>query len=350
MYWEAAKMAGAETLGAGAASAGLNKLFGSKGESRSKARNNWQQDMGLQHEWDVKKARLGRDIDVGAQQEMFDFRLNRAKEAGLTNVEAFGSPAAGGGGGTGAGTTTLGNSASTTGAQLRQAQMQQKIASEERQKDRMTSLAQTAMQTSSQQKVAETQVNAQTRGQDISAATAAAQQAIDQAYKQGSLAINRDTLNNNIRQTSANIKKSQQETAKLVNEVATSDKKFVEAMKQLSMGPANLLVELTMRHHKIALNDKSFMALDKDQREAILGQILALSSVAYVEGQGAAALGNDAVNGAEGFFQQIWSVIKNPLGLHKPIEQTESSPSLGFKPPKSLKRQGVAGPQPFKTY
>jgi len=302
--------------------------------------------MGLQHEWDVKKARLGRDIDVGAQQEMFDFRLNRAKEAGLTNVEAFGSPAAGGGGGTGGATTTLGNAGASTGAQLRQAQTQQKIASEERQKDRMTSLAQTAMQTSTQEKVAEIQEGVQTRGQDISASTAKAQQAIDKAYKEGSLQINRETLKNNIRQTSANINKTEQETAKLVNEVATSDKKFVEAMKQLSMGPANLLVELTMRHHGIALNNNSFMALDKNQREAILAQILALASTTYTEGKGAAALGKDASN--SNLVEALLNLFDYSQG--DGTEQTESRPSLGFKPPKSLKRPGVSGPQPFKTY
>lgn len=267
------------TLGANAANTGMSAL-NAPGNSRKENRKNFHQDMEQQWEWDVKSANLGRDIDVGAQQEMFDFRINRGKEAGMTDYEMFMGPAGGAGGGTGSATATLGNS----GDQIRQAQTAQKIASEEKQKDRITSMAQTAMQTESQQKVAETQAGVNTRGQDI-----------QEAIAQGKLALDRDTYNNiNVPQAAQNLKKTEQETKKLINEVATSDKKFQQAMKQLSMGPANLLVELTMRHHGIALNDNSFMAMDKNKREAILAQILALSSSTYTEGKGAAALGSTA--------------------------------------------------------
>jgi multidrug efflux pump subunit AcrA (membrane-fusion protein) len=146
-----------------------------------------------------------------------------------------------------------------------------------------TALQQTKMQTDAQKEIASQQVGATTRGQDI-----------QKAIAEGRLNLDRDTYKLNVKSASANIRKTEQETAKLINETATSDKKFVTAMKQLSMGPANLLVELTMRHNGIALNDKSFMSLPVKKREAILAQILALSSSTYTEGKGVEALGSGA--------------------------------------------------------
>lgn len=332
-FWSSLGNAAAQgfggAVGGGAAAAGMSALNNPK-NSRKENRKNFHQDMEQQHQWDVKKANLGRDIDVGAQQEMFDFRMQRGEAAGMTDYEMFMGPAAGAGGGTGAATSTLGNGGSAAGANIRQQQTQQNIAREEKQKDRMTSLAQTAMQTDAQRDVAGVSAGTQKRGQDI-----------DQAIREGKLKLDQDTYNYiNLPQAAQTLKKSKAETDKLLNEVATSDKKFVEAMKQLSMGPANLLVELTMRHHGIALNNESFMKLPPDKRSAILAQILALSSTTYVEGQGASALGKEAVEGGSGIASDIWSVLKNPLGLHKPIQPTK--PNLG-KPKKQTKYSPTYG-------
>ena len=320
-----------KTLGSGAASYGSGRIFQGEGESRGQARKNYHTDMKAQQVWTEKNARLGRDLDVEAQQEMFDFRLNRAKEAGLTNVEAFGSPASGAGGGTGAATTTLGNSAASSGAQMRSDAIKQKIASEENQKDRMAMLAQTAMQTETQKEVAETQAGATTGAAQISADAALQNKLVDKAIADGRLALDRDTLNENIKLISSQVDLNRQEIQKKIHETATADPKFVTAMKQLSMGPANLLVELTMRHHGIALNDTSFKDLPVAKREAILAQILALNSRVYTETKGGQALGNQYKD--SGLNESIVQTIFNALGIDTSGETDlvpqNSVPNLG---------------------
>ena len=226
---------------------------------------------------------LGNKLDLENQQAMERYRYNMASQAGLTPWEYYGSGASSAAGGTSGSGAVLGNAAN-----------QQSMAAAQREKDRSaalradlikagTALQQTKMQTDAQKEIASQQVGATTRGQDI-----------QKAIAEGRLNLDRDTYKLNVKSASANIRKTEQETAKLINETATSDKKFVTAMKQLSMGPANLLVELTMRHNGIALNDKSFMSLPVKKREAILAQILALSSSTYTEGKGVEALGSGA--------------------------------------------------------
>ena len=322
-FWQAAVDAFLPALGKGAAAVGLGKLFGPSQGSLKRERRQEQK-------YTTEQMVLGNELDLQNQKDMFDFRMGRARGAGLTNVEAFGSPAAGAGGGTTGSGQTLGNAASSQAIADRQIDKDHKLAWQKTVADNMTALQQTKMQTDAQKDVAETQVGATTRGQDIQKEIA------DRDFN-----LRRDQyLNVTLPEAAANIGKTKQETRKLINETATSDKKFVTAMKQLSMGPANLLVELTMRHHGIALNDNSFKALPKQDREAILGQILALSSKAYTEGKGAAALGKGAVEGGESILDSIMSIISNPVGTHKGIE---AAPSLG-RPQSSSSEPHATGP------
>ena len=323
-FWSTLGTSFAKGIGGAAAGyagqATLGRIAQGPGESRGQARKNYHTDMKAQQVWTEKNALLGKQMDVEAQQEMFDFRLDRAREAGLTNVEAFGSPAAGGGGGTGAATMTLGNGAVSSGAQMRQAAVQQKIAADEKQKDRMTALAQTAMQTEAQTDVAKIQEGVQTRGQDL-----------ERWIAEQKLSLDRDQYHLNVRNVSQTIKESDQRIEKLIHETATSDPKFVTAMKQLSMGPANLLVELTMRHHGIKLSDDSFTDMSPKQREAILAELLALSSKWYTEAQGGFSLFRQAGDAhshgateARNVLKAIWEAITGES--EEPVDQ---APSLG---------------------
>jgi hypothetical protein len=273
-----------------------------------------------------ENAVLGRDLDIQGQQEMFDFRLNRAREAGLTNVEAFGSPAAGAGGGTSNIGATLGNSAAALGAQRAKAAADNALSMRQLSMQTATGLAQTKMQTDAQRDVAAIQAGATTGAAATSADASRYQADINKAIAEGRLDLDTKAYRANVRLINSKIKVNAQNIEKAIHDTATADPKFVTAMKQLSMGPANLLVELTMRHHGIALNDGSFKALPKETRSKILAEILALSSTTYVEGQGASALGDKVGEGAENLIDQIWRIIKNPLGFHEPIEATTPQP------------------------
>ena len=280
---------------------------------------------------------LGNNLDLRNQREMFDYRLAAGEERGLTAVELFGSPASSPGGGTTGSGATLGNAASQQAMQSQQLEQQNRLSLQQLGIQTGAQLQQTKMQTDAQKEVARIQSGVTERGQDI-----------NQEIAQQTLALKREELQNTVRQTTALIGKTEAETRKVVNEVATSDPKFVTAMKQLSMGPANLLVELTLRHHGIALSDESFTNLPETKRQEILDQLLALSSTAYVEGQGGKALGGGAVEGAKDIVQSIWTILQTAGKNVKQIAnqftpaQSQSPPALGNGP--RFSEPGAAGP------
>ena len=111
------------------------------------------------------------------------------------------------------------------------------------------------------------------------------------------------------------------------------------------MGPANLLVELTMRHHGIALNDKSFMNMPKAKREAILAQLLAMSSKLYTEGAGIESLGSKAIQKGEGTLDAIMDALTGGYNLATGgIESTNAPPNLGKKPRSRSSEPYQSGP------
>ena len=270
-----------------------NKLFGPSEGSKKRADRRAGRSI-------IKQMKLGNKFDMQNQRRMFDFKINRMLGHGLTPWEAFGSPGATGGSGTTGSGTTLGNSATEMEQQNQQLEQDRQLQMQQMGVQAATELEKTRMQTDAQKYTADTAAGTQTRGQDINAAIAERTFNLDKAK-----------LANEVRKTAASIGKTEQETKKLVNETITSSPKFVTAMKQLSMGPANLLVELTLRHHGIALNDESFTNLPEAKRQEILNEILALSSTSYVEGAGASTLGGAAVEGAKNTVRSIFEILQD---------------------------------------
>ena len=249
-------------------------------------------------QWQLDMVRLGNQMDLANQNKAYDHRLTRMKEHGLTSVEMFGSPGASPGGGTTGSGQTLGNNANQQALQNQQLRTQQRMAARQQSAQAATQLAQTKMQTDAQKYAADRAAGVETRGQDINMNIA-----------MQTLNLKRAELANKVRETTATIGKTEQETRKLINEVATSHKSFVTAMKQLSMGPQNLLVELTMQHHGIDVQG-GFANLPETKRQEILNEILALSSTLYVEGAGSTSLATGAVEGAKKTVQSIWTILK----------------------------------------
>ena len=318
-------------LGAGATLGGAaaGSIFGSSdGAQKRAARKAWHRTK--------QGMKLGNKLDIANQQTMFDFRLQRGREAGLTNVEIFGSPASGAGGGTTGSGATLGNAANTQGMQQAQLEQDRKLAWQSKIADTTTALMQTKMQTDAQKDVAEMQTGATTRGQDINQQIAA-----------NTLNLERDKLKLERDKAASTIGMQRKQTEKLVTEIALNDKKWLLAMKQLSMGPQNLLTELTMRHHDISLSDDSFASLPKAKRVEILNEIIALSSKFRIEQSGLAALGEKTVEGAKDTVYSVFEILQNAqrgirnnigdfIGLgNGPGSDSQAVPSLG---------QGDTGP------
>lgn len=311
-----------------------NKLFGpSRGRQKRDARK--------AQENTLQQVRLGNDLDLRNQKQMFDYRINQGTEAGMTPYEMFMGPAAGAGGGTTGSGNTLGNAANS-----------QSIAMEQRQQDNRLRMQQMGMQAGTQLATANIQADAQRDVAKISAGVTERGQDVNKQIADNILALDKQRLQNETKKVAAQVKVSEQELLYKINQTATSDPKFMTAMKQLSMGPANLLVELTLRHHGIQLSDQSFMNMSHAQRVEILQELTALASNAYVEGKGVAALGSDVSETS--LTNKAIDSILGVLGIDggPSIEQVQpSTPQLGkpFKPPRSYKRRGYAGPQPFKT-
>lgn len=238
--------------------------------------------------------------DLRSQQAMFDYRIQRGLESGLTPYEMFMGPAGGAGGGVSNSGATLGNAASTAGQQAAQFAMQ----AGENQKDRAKDLQQTKMQNDTQKEIAEIQAGVTTRGQDINYKVA-----------QQTLALDQKRLEVEVHKAGASIGLTKAQTQKTLNEVVTSDKDFMILMKQLSMGKDNLLVELTLRDAGISLTNPNFENMPPKERKALIDRIIALSSTAYVEGQGANALGAQAVEAGVKTHNTIFQAIVDVLGM-----------------------------------
>ena len=196
---------------------------------------------------------------------MFDYRINKGLEHGMTPYEMFSGPAASAGGGTTGSGNVLGNPAS----QLAQQQMKIKQETNERAKDRETELTKVQMQTEASKQIAGVQADTTKRGQDLT-----------YEVQQGNLQINQDTYRNiTLPKAAQMLKKSVAETDKLLNEVATTRPVFIKFMKMLSMGVDNTLSAYLQNMYGYNLVDpKDVARIPQGQRKQILSTLLGIQS------------------------------------------------------------------------
>lgn len=240
-----------------------------------------------------------RDMSLFKRQHKFKYRFGRRK--GLTPVELLGN----GGGMSGqpgtANTSVLGNQQTQLIAQQQGFKQQAGL-----------ELAKTKMQTDAQRDIAEMQTGATTRGQDIQ------KQIADRIAD-----MNNQRLQADLKQAAKQLDISHQELLYKTNKVATSSKEFQLLLKQLSMGPANLLVELTMRHHGISLSDNKFQNMSAQQRKRIIDEIVALSANSYVELSGVGEMGSKIYDAIKAVFEAIG------IRFGEGVEPTQEKENLG---------------------
>ena len=259
-----------KALGGGAAAFGLGKLFGpSEGSQKRAARK----ERNFYANQSRELMTLGNEQDLANQKAMFDFRMSRARGAGLTNVEAFGSPASGAGGGTTGSGAMLGNMASTQEASMRQA----RVAQSENEKDRQAQIVQTAMQTESQQKVAETQAGGTVESATISAET------------NERIAIMVNKLNTRELEEVA-LKRVANETGvaaaqvkKLLNE-ARFTPEFKREITKMTMGVSNSVNMMLQKRFGVDVTSEADMQrLSDEQMKNVLHVFMAADSRLYTE-------------------------------------------------------------------
>ncbi len=220
--------------------------------------------------------RMGHAEDTRSFKERDIYSWNQAQARGLNVSEYYGSSASGGSSSSG-GANVLGNSQD----KANQIKMQQSQETNERQKDRLSQIAQTKMQTDTQKQVAEIQTGTTKRGQDITQTTAA-----------NALSLSRDQYNNVVLpKVAAELKISEQQLIKATNETITSAPKWQLMMKRLTMGPDNIYVEAYIKTTGIdPTKEGSFSKLNDQQKKKFLDRLIAYKSRTAGEISGIARL------------------------------------------------------------
>ncbi len=244
------------------------------------------------------------------RREAEDWRL--AQERGLTPQEYYGSPASGGSGPSGSAATTLGNAASQKemqGGQLMAEATQRDL-------DRKTSLQQTKMQTD-----ASIKSSAIAAGASIESSTLGAEASIYGSNTQRRIAKNQLALSTRefnevtVPEAAQKIKKSIQETKKLLEETATSTPAFQRSKILLTMGVENTIQTALLQRFGIDITSKkSMQSITTEQFRNILSVLVAVGSHANreLQGLGAAATGLlDALNPFSGEATQQYNL--NPI-------------------------------------
>ena len=290
-----------------------NKLFG-KSEGSQKRERRREQAYGLE------QIKLGNQMDLANQKEMFDYRINAATDAGLTNVEAFGSPAAGAGGGTTGSGNTLGNMASSQAVADRQMDQQR----EAMYLKAGTDLAATHMQTQAQRDVADIQADTADKDRTTRELIAGNQLALDTRQLQ-EIAIpdlaNKTGLN-------------EQQIKVAINEAANTDPAWVRKKTVMQLGVDNGIQNLILGRLNLDLTNPDQIAnlTDEQYNDALT----ALLSAASGTGKTAEAV--------KSIFERIFKFAAdqptNPVELPDWLSGKPSlgkpNPQGGFPAPKGV--------------
>ena len=245
-------------------------------------------DYEKQWKYTKKGINLGNQLDIANQKEIFDYRISQGLEAGMTPFEMYSGPAAGAGGGTTGSGQTLGNAqsqAAVTNAQLKQQ-------AKDKDKDRYTALAQTAMQTEAQKDVAEIGAGATTGAATITAETNERIAEVVNNLRERELeevAIKRVANETGIAE--AQIKK-------LLNE-AKFTPEFKREITKMTMGVSNSVnLMLQKRFGVDVTSEKEMQKLSDKQMRNVLHVFMAADSNLYTEIAGllGAASGEDEFN------------------------------------------------------
>jgi hypothetical protein len=260
---------------------------------------------------------LGNELDMANQKEMFDYRIQKGRDAGLTPFEMFLGPAGGAGGGTTGSGQTLGNQP----GQMAEAKISARTQLAAQEQQQQTALLQTLMQTEAQKEVATIGAQATTGAAGISADANQYAAELNYKLKHKSLVLDTKRLENiDLPMAAYNMQKSLQETRLLINQVAANEREFLIMMKRLTMAAPNVLVEYAINEYGFnPLNKNEVRNATAQQKRNFLGLMLASQSNVAKEFAGSAYTAAAAANQT---VDNVRSVLGEPfkdVRLDKPF-------------------------------
>lgn len=219
--------------------------------------------------------KLGNALDLQSQKDIFDYRIEQGIEYGMTPYEMFMGPAAGAGGGTTGSNQVLGNSATQKNLQAQQLEAE----AINKNMDRLTSLEATKMQTDAQVETAKIAAGATTGAAEISAGASKYQADLNKQIADNRLKLDTDRYKYiDVPQASENLKLTKQQIQKTINEVATSEKRFVLYITKLKMGLDNMVAEYIQNAEGIDVTRPETYPKSEEKRRELLGLLLAIQS------------------------------------------------------------------------
>lgn len=231
---------------------------------------------------------LGNKLDDRSYRRRDQYDWQRAKSRGLTPQEFYGSAASGGSSTSGSG-GTLGNQAGNITMQEAAMNQENRLRTQQQMIDAGVTLRGQDVELEKAKVGAEaTKSAAQTSAEasiSVAQMTTQTQEAI--AARNWKLAYKR-YLEVELPKFKQEMKISEQEYNKLVNEVATTDKAFVTYMKKLSMGVDNMMVEYFQAIYGFDITKPDEVrALPEHKRKKFLKEVMAFQSTSLKEFQGA---------------------------------------------------------------
>lgn len=297
------------------------------GYSNSKTQGQWNRRLirsenEKAREHSIGLTKLGNELDMANQKEMFDYRISQGLEAGMTPFEMFMGPAAGAGGGTTGSGNTLGSQPAKLAqntVQAANAQLQAQTATRNQMIQAAAQLGTAKIQAESQQKVAATQAGASIGAAGISADASQYKAELEYKIRHKELVLNNKRFEKvDLPQAAANIGKTEQETAKLINDTATSAPEFVKMLKRLQMGPQNVLVEYAISNYGFnPLDEKSVSNATNQQKRNFLGLVLGSQSHAVRELFGASLAAGTGIGSARDTLGNAYESYMNKFGFDK---------------------------------
>lgn len=203
---------------------------------------------------------LGSKVDDHSYRSRSEYDWNMAQSRGLTPQEFYGSPAAGGSAGVAG--SSLGNSLSSQAMARRQLGFQ----ASENEKDRQN-----------KKDIAEIQAGATRYSSDQSSGASRYSTQIQQLIAGNRLKFDEQVYKTiSLPGAQAELNLTKKQTEKVVNEIATTDPKFLKAMKLLSMGTENMVATMVANSSGIDVTDpKQLMKLTERERSTLLATMIA---------------------------------------------------------------------------
>ena len=235
-------------------------------------------------------ANLGHGLDQKHYLEREAELWKRGQARGLTPQEYYGSAAPGVGGPSGA-ANVLGNMATQTG--VARSQIMANLGN---------AMAERALQKRGQDidlEKTKIMAGAQKESAGISAEASVYSAEIQKQIADNRLKFDDRTYwNVSLPGATLNMQKTRKETEHIINNIATSDPKFVKAIKLLSMGPENMAASMVVNAAGIDITSpESLQNVPKEKRRDVLATMLAVGSFSRKE--------------AEGIFQLIYEDRKS---------------------------------------